>query len=337
MYPLLDGARIIITGGSGFIGTNMVDFLRSLGAEALNLDLITPMRPGHRDAWLKCDVSSEPEVVCAVRDFEPDYVLHLAARTDTDSDSVSSYGVNVSGTEAILRAASIVPGIKRVVIFSTQFVLGPGHDFRSATQYAPYTAYGESKVAAELAVRSSRTGIPWTIVRPTNVWGPWHDRYRREFWRVLRLRLYAHPKEPDPVRSYGYVGSVCLQTAAILTAPLSRVGGETLYVGDQPMPISKWVDAFSLEFNGREAPRIPTWVLRAVARTGDAAGRLGLNAPLTGSRLRSMTQPYPVPMHRTRRVLGQLPMIPLHIGVKESADWARLGKSPDVSRWIKHA
>src|SRR5438270_4115516 len=83
-HLLCPGARVMITGGSGFIGTNLVEFYRGARAEVMNLDLHPPRDPRHRPLWKRLDMLDEDAVARAVREFQPEYFLHLAARTDLD-------------------------------------------------------------------------------------------------------------------------------------------------------------------------------------------------------------------------------------------------------------
>ncbi len=330
----LAGQRVLLTGGSGFIGTNLADLLLHRGAEVVNADIAPPLSPAHTTFWRRCDVGSAAELQALMADTDPHWVVHLAARTDTSSEVVADYAINYVGSENVARALGFAPSCDRYILVSSQFVVGPRTPFTDENDYAPHTAYGHSKVAAERWLRKQQPALPWTIVRPTNVWGPWHLRYQREFWRVLQKGMYVHPSAPDPVRSYGYVGSVCLQLLAVLQAGAASVHGRALYLGDEPIRLSQWVDAFSVALKGRPARRIPGDALKGLARLGDVARRVGLPAPLDTGRFQSMTEDYPTPMSRTAEALGGLPGVPMDHGVAETVRWLRSGASPDVATWV---
>lgn len=332
----LKGKRVLITGGSGFIGSNLIDLLRVCGADVINADIASPLRACHLASWVECDVMAPVSLARVVAESNAHFVIHLAARTDTMSNAVQEYAVNFDGTMNLVRALGSSPATKRFVFVSTQFVVGPNALIDSEREYAPHTAYGESKAIAERQLRESPPRLTWSIVRPTNVWGPGHLRYRSEFWRVLRWGLYVHPASPDPVRSYGYVGSVCLQILAVMLARQEAVQQRALYVGDEPLLLSRWVDEFSIALRGRRARRVPGFAVAAIARTGDALKGLGLPAPLTSSRYRSMTQDYVTPMERTVAALGHMPSIPLSIGVAESVCWLESDASPDTREWLRY-
>ena len=75
--------RALITGGSGFIGTNLVDGLLQHGWEILNVDIQEPLKLEHRDSWLEADILEFDVMGNVFDDFQPDTVIHLAARTTT--------------------------------------------------------------------------------------------------------------------------------------------------------------------------------------------------------------------------------------------------------------
>lgn len=332
--PLLDGKRVLLTGASGFIGTNLIDFLAGCGAAVVNVDIDPPLCSRQSPLWRRCDVGDLESLRTIVNGVDPHVVVHLAARTDTDSVEVSDYAINYMGTRNVVQALS--GNTERFVFVSSQFVVGPDATFRSETDYAPHSAYGESKVQAELGLRADPPQVPWTIVRPTNVWGPWHLRYRTQFWRVLERGMYLHPSAPDPIRSYAYVGSVCLQMLAVLLADEAAVNGRALYVGDFPVRLSQWVDAFSSALRGKPARRVPGRALASLARIGDVVQRTGVRAPLNSSRFLSMTSDYPTPMERTEVALGGLPSVPLAIGIMETVSWLHDGHGADPASWVRH-
>jgi nucleoside-diphosphate-sugar epimerase len=307
----------VVTGGSGFIGTHLVASLLQQGREVVNLDRRPPQVARQETSWRRCDLLDEAATAAVLADL-PDYVLvHLAARTDTFSDDVDDYADNHVATARLLDAAQ---GTRLVhaVITSTQYVIRPGTPVRDLFAYDPHTAYGESKVRVERLVRA-REDLPWTIVRPTNVWGPWHPAFPDELWRYIATGRYRHPRQDAVVRAYGWVGTVVEQIQGMV-ARRDRARGQVYYVGDPPIPMQDWVDEFSVHLRGAPAAAMPRAVFVVAAKAGDVVSRLGVKAPMTSRRLTSMTTSDDVPMQPTFDLLGP-PSADWRAAVRETVAW----------------
>ncbi|MGI9627510.1 MAG: NAD-dependent epimerase/dehydratase family protein [Longimicrobiales bacterium] len=327
------GVRVLVTGGSGFIGTNLVDALEGQ-AEIVNVDIRPPLRSRHGEYWVQGDIMDPEKLEEVFLRARPNYVIHLAARTDCDEDTTveEGYQVNTLGTENVLNAVVAAGSVERLIITSTQYVSGPDRTPTHLQDYGPHTVYGASKVITEQVTHRAGLSVPWTIIRPVNIWGPWHERYRREFWRVAARGLYVHPAGPPVLRTYGYVGNVVWQIGEILNAPTALVHEGTFYVGDEPIDVFDWADAFCRALRGRGAPRVPRPALRLLAGLGDAVTTLGGRFPLTSSRFGNMIQSYHADTKTTVDVFGHAPYS-LASGVEESVSWIEADKGGESDRW----
>lgn len=317
--------KILITGGSGFIGTNTIDALARLGSEILNYSLHSPLNSEQQSFWRRGDILDASATSEAFREFQPDLVLHLAARAECDENTTveTGYSVNTQGTQNVLDAIRQTPSVARSIITSTQFVCGPGPLPKNDTDYFPATIYGQSKVVTEQLTRAAALRSCWTIIRPTNVWGPWHMRYRREFWRVLERGLYVHPGRESVMRSYAYVGNVIHQIKKIFAAPRELVDGKTIYVGDRPINLMDWTEGFSRELVNRNVRIAPRILLRALALAGDLPSRLtGKPFLINSSRFRSMITDYDTPMEPVFEMFGENPYS-LKDGITATVKWLR--------------
>ena len=323
------GKRVLVTGGSGFIGTHLVDALQGSSAQVLNLDVKPPYYPRHQDLWRRTDICDGEDLERSVRAFEPSHVFHLAARTDMEGATVADYSTNTVGTENLLTILASLPGVERMVLTSTQFVCGPGVIPETEQTWAPHTVYGASKADMERFVRARDWPFVWTIVRPTNVWGPNHSRYPSEFWRVLHAGRYMHPGTQPVIRSYGYVGNVVYQMLRVAELPEEVVHRRVFYVGDPPIVLLEWVSEFSRALTGAEPRIVPRFVIRALGVLGDSLSLGGITFPITSSRYRSMTQDYRTPMEESLAVLGSGPF-ELQEGVRLTVDWLRDSEGWDI-------
>ncbi|MHC4165666.1 MAG: NAD-dependent epimerase/dehydratase family protein [Planctomycetota bacterium] len=316
-------SRILITGGSGFIGTNLIEELMTRNISLVNLDVSAPLCSIHRDFWRQVDILDRAALINAFAAYKPTCVVHLAARTDVaDGTTVErDYQANTEGTANVIAAIKATPGITRAVITSTQYVHGPGHIPTDDHDCEPHTVYGQSKVIAEGLTRQADLDCTWTIVRPTNIWGPWHMRHRSELLRVLKRGLYIYPGRKTVTKSYGYVKNVAYHILRILEMPEETVHKKTFYVGDKPIDQFEWVNRMSLELRGRNVRVVPRWVMRLMASLGDVISILrGRKFILTSSRYTNMITDYPTPMERTFEVLGKGPHT-VADGIRDTAAW----------------
>ena len=314
--------RLLVTGGSGFIGTHLVSRALDDGWRVLNFDVRAPLVETQRDHWRQGDLLDAAAVEGVFSEWRPTAVVHLAARTDSDAPRLEDYRVNTEGTANLLAAAKGHPGLQRMIVTSSQFVVRPGRRIRDDRDFDPHTVYGESKAISERLTREAGLTCIWTIVRPTNIWGPHHPRYPHEFWRVLERGRYVHPGRRPVIRAYGYVGNVVDQMMRILDSPAELVDGRVFYVGDRPIELLEWVNGFSRALTGREARIVPRWLVRTLALGGDIIKGLGLPAPIFSSRYRSMTEDYTVPMEPTLEAFGA-PPYSLEEGIAETVRWLR--------------
>jgi len=295
-----------------------------LGVRVCNVDIKPPMDAGQSEYWVEADILNREGLARVFRDVKPTHVLHLAGRTDCVEgvELESAYAANIAGSASCLDAIKATPSVQRVIIASTQYVCGPGRLPEHDRDYFPHTVYGQSKVLVEDMTRAADLSCVWTLIRPTNIWGPWHPRYSEEAWAVIRRGFYMHPADPPVVRCYGYVGNVVWQMRQILEADSSLVNGQVIYLGDRPIDIYQWVDQFSLRLRGQHARKVPRGLLRAIALAGDVVQFCGMKSPLTSSRYRSMTQDHLTPMDKVFDLFGD-PPYELDQGVAETCRWLR--------------
>jgi len=315
--------RLIITGGSGFIGLNAVDRFHHKAEAILNLDRNCPEPRNHQDLWQKADLLDPLTLKQKVHAFRPTHVLHLAARSDCDEATTVDQGYrdNTLGTDNLLQAIKTCSSIQRAVITSSQYVCGPGYQPKSDEDYAPATVYGASKVITEKLTRAARLPFCWTLIRPTNVWGPWHSRYEREFWRVAHRGWYVHPGGAPVRRAYAFVGNVLDQVERIFSLPESTICAKTYYVGDETDDIWNWAAGFCRALHGRPPWRVPRALLRALGRVGDGISRVtGRRFYIDSGRVESMTTDYPIDMDATFGTLGR-GSFPLEQGIFQTAAW----------------
>jgi len=315
--------RLLLTGGSGFIGTNLIAYYKDKADAIVNLDIAEPLNSDHTCFYQKTDIMNAEQLTHAFIKFKPTHIIHLAARTDCVEgvDVYAEYDLNITGTKHVLDAIKATESIERVIITSSQYVCGPDHYPQNMEDYGPHTVYGQSKVLTEQLTRAANLDCVWTLTRPENIWGSWHMRYRREAWNVIRKGLYLHPGGAPVRRCYGYVGNVVWQMNQILKSDPEIVHEQVFYLGDRAMDIYDWVNEFSRQLGKGRAKKIPRPILQSIGLLGDISTKLtGRKFPLTSSRFRSMTEDYLTPIENSFTVFGE-PPYSLEDGVRETVMW----------------
>jgi len=236
--------RALVTGGAGFIGSNLVDALLDQGAEVDVVDTLVTGRRSNLEAGAlgrgarlhEVDITDAPALNALVADVAPDVIYHLAAQIDVRKsieDPAFDASVNVVGTINVLEAARLA-GVGRVVNTSTGgAIYGDADKIPSdeSTEALPMAAYGQSKFCAEryLGWYGRLYGQSNVTLRLGNVFGPRQDPLGEAGVIAIfcgKLRDGSRPTiygDGTQTRDYIYVGDV---VRAQLAAGQSSVTGE---------------------------------------------------------------------------------------------------------------
>jgi dTDP-glucose 4,6-dehydratase len=187
--------KILVTGGAGFIGSNLVRLLLMEGAvsrdlEVLNVDKLTyagnlenlsGLEGDPRYRFILADIADAARMNEVFEEHKPDVVMHLAAESHVDrsiEDASPFISTNVQGTQVLLDC-SVKYGVQRFVHVSTDEVYGTLGEkdpaFTEKHQIDPSSPYSASKAASDLlAFACHRThGLPVVITRCSNNYGPY--------------------------------------------------------------------------------------------------------------------------------------------------------------------
>ena len=316
--------RILITGGSGFIGTNLVEFFLVRGCTVKNLDVSPPRNASHIDYWESVDLLDAGSLADKVKNFSPDYVFHLAARTDLNGSSLDDYPENTVGVANIIEALRELPKLKKVIFFSSRLVCKIGYSPASEFDFFPTTKYGESKVAGENIVREKMKGISvsYCIVRPTSIWGPWFDVPYKDFFTAVSNGKYVHPLNRKIRKSFGYVGNTIHQLNSLMNSDDKSINAKVFYLADYPeIEVSEFANCIRRGLGKSRIKEVPMCALRLLAKIGDLLKIFGWkNPPLTSFRLNNLTTEMVYDLDELKSVVGDLPFSMSH-GVKDTLQW----------------
>jgi nucleoside-diphosphate-sugar epimerase len=327
-----DKKKVVVTGGAGFIGINLVKALCAAGADVLVLDLpgadfsALPVNSGS----LRCDILDKGCLESAVSDA--DFVFHLAARTDLSGKSLDSYKVNFVGTANLLDALKSNTRLTKFIHFSTQLVVGLFDETRFINEHEPYrtkTLYGHSKILAEKTVmeKCPLYGIPFIILRPTSVYGPHGKEPYRDLFLTIKNRRYFHIGKADNLISMVYVKNIvdqCMYLASVETHDRVFFGND-MY----PYTMRAFANAVAAYF-GYDVPTVPYSIAFTAAYALGILKVMGIDVPLYPFRLRNIRANCCYDIGNSMKV-GYIPRYALLDGVKECLDWY-VGNDPDFQK-----
>ena len=313
--------KILVTGGSGFIGTNLISYLTQFEFnEILSLDIAEPKIELHRNIWEKIDLRDISYLSKSIIRFQPDYVIHLGARTDLNGTSLKDYNANIDGVSNLLEALEGVSNLKRVIFASSMYVCEPGYMPKSFDDYAPHTLYGESKVETEKIIKSRNPKYTWTIIRPTSIWGPWFGEPYNRFFHIVLSHMYFHMGKRACKKTYGYIDNAIYQIMSILNADKEKVNKKVFYIGDyEPYPITDWANEIAA-IEKIHIPKVPFWCFKVAGWTGDLLKKVGINFPMTSFRLHNMTTDNVHNLNPIKEIAPNLPVSRIE-GTKITLDW----------------
>lgn len=227
-----DFRNVLVTGGTGFVGSHLVEALIRSGRNVSCL-----VRDPNRLRWLKGqdvrlvqgDCGDPESLEDAVKDCS--VVFHLAGLTKARRPS-DYYTVNHLGTRNILEACRANQNIRKFVLVSSLAAAGPspdGRPVRDADPPRPVSDYGRSKLLAEQEAHRHEDALSIVILRPSAVYGPRDtDMFELFRWakRGITLEIAGGERFINPC----YVGD--LVEAILLAADRDTRSGSTYFVAE---------------------------------------------------------------------------------------------------------
>jgi len=298
--------KILIIGGSGFIGTNLIEYYSKKTIDILNIDNKPPQNTAHYQYWNEVDIRDFELFFRVVSNFNPIYILHMAARADLTGKNLEDYSSNIIGVKNLIKIANTVLSVRKVIFASTMLVCKAGYIPKNDLDYCPPNLYGESKVVGEKLVReASDLNFNWVIVRPSSIWGPWFGATYRGFFEVIVKKIYFNFSRKMCTKTYGYIGNVIYQINELLLSNESN--GQTYYLGDyRPTDIKEWANEIALEI-GYKPISVPHHFVLILAIFGDILKKFNIHFPLSSFRLHNMTTDNVLPLENTAAIAPNLP------------------------------
>ncbi|HTO98185.1 MAG TPA: NAD(P)-dependent oxidoreductase [Myxococcales bacterium] len=319
--------RVLLTGGSGFLGSFVAEQLASEGHVVRAL--VRP-RSDRRVLEKLAGVEFAPGAIEEPATLQPavegvDAVVHVAGIVKARRP-VEFFEVNTQGTKNLLEAAA-GQGVGRFVYVSSLAAVGPSQDGTPVPDDAeprPVTHYGRSKLEAERAVLAAKDRIHVTVVRPPLIYGP-RDRETLAFFTSVRNGVLPMTGDGKNTLSVVYVVDCA---SAIVRALGVQASGRTYFVDDGSVYV--WREALAQiesALGKRAFVRfgMPMGVVKVAAAATQLWGKMTNRAQmLTLDKVNELTQPHWVCSGAgARRDLGWAPRVSWEQGVQETVKWYR--------------
>lgn len=287
--------RILVTGGAGFIGSNITDLLLESGHEVHIMDNLSTgfrenLNPGAR--FLEMDIRSR-EAADAVRGGGFDILCHHAAQMDVRRsvrEPLFDAEVNILGTISLLEAAR-EGGVRRVVYASTGgAVYGEPSSIpvREDHPVNPICHYGISKHTVEhyLFLYRHLYGLDYVVLRYPNVYGPRQNPHGEAGVTAIFTLAYLEGRRPringdgEQLRDYVHVRDIARANLLAMDTGNSDISGRIFNIGWGKGRSVRELDALIRRFAGtglipEQGPALPEEILKISLDAGRAAAVLG--------------------------------------------------------------
>jgi nucleoside-diphosphate-sugar epimerase len=245
---------VLITGGSGFIGSHLAKKLIEQGYEVIIFDMIPPKlleEVKNKIIYVKGDVSSWNNIVNVLKNYQPNYIYHTAAILGDVAyeNPMLAFKVNIEGTMNILEACRIFD-IKNIIFISSIAIFAPSDKISDSSLKYPTEPYGISKLFGEAMglYYTTRYDLDVRGLRGTWIFGPGRSRGGTAFSSLLiQLPALGQPVEvPDLMGNWCYVKDFvdALIVLARSKNPKQRfyiVGGENMKVSEVAKIVKEFI------------------------------------------------------------------------------------------------
>lgn len=315
--------KILVSGGTGFVGSNLVEALLTRGYDVRCL-----VRKSSNTCFLERigaelaygDITDSFSVRNALEGVA--VVFHLAGILGKWGVPSKIYEkIHVGGTKTMVETC-IEQGVSRLIHCSTSGVLGPINDppADEGWLYNPSNMYEIAKTRAEKMVLNHRKELDVTIIRPGLVYGP-RDMHTLSLFKSIKNRRFfiigdgealLHPTFVEDLNQ-GFV--LCLENK-------KSIDEIYLIVGDRYVTVNEFINVVSKTLNLKTYwMHIPIRVADLLAGISELAGSaLGLEPPLTYSRVKFFTENRAFSYSKIGQDLGYKP-IKLEEGIKKTINW----------------
>jgi UDP-glucose 4-epimerase len=255
---------VVVLGAGGFVGRHLVEHLRTAGVEVR----VPQLADGRR-----VDIAGSPELLLeSIGDAR--VIVNAAGRAHIHSADPSVFWPsNAIGARNIARAAAQAPSVVRLVQVSSVAV-GAGGLEPHVTDAQPYTAYGASKAAGELAIAAELAGsnVDLVIIRPAGIGGIDSPGA----WGQIRRLIEADRRVPVPANQVRHDVVEIEDVTEFLATSITDAVSPGVYslAGPTPATLEEYAERVGAMIGKNpRVVRVPNWLLRSALSSTNAAER----------------------------------------------------------------
>jgi nucleoside-diphosphate-sugar epimerase len=317
--------KAFVTGGSGFLGRNLISALRARGDTVVALARSLAAMQAVRELGAE-PLAGDLVDVAAMRSgmAGAEVVFHCAAKVDDWGDPAEFHKVNVEGTAHVMEAARAA-GVRRVVHVGTEAVLADGSPIRNADEARPRPPrpiglYPSSKSQAEAAALAANgQGLEVVVVRPRMIWGMGDTAVLPKILAVMRKGQFAWIGGGRYLTSTCHVRNVC--EGALLAAERGRPGEVYFLTDGAPVEFRSFFTTIAqrhgVDPGQREIPRGLIYTLAGFLEFLWRTFRLKGGPPVSRTAILLAGEEVTVNDAKARRELGYQGLVTREAGLAE--------------------
>lgn len=318
--------KAFITGGTGFIGSHLIDYL----LKNKSFEIYALVRNPNNLKWLKgLNIHFLKGNLFSIPLLPPDIdaVFHIAGLTKTNNPA-DYYTVNKRGTASLfqaLQSQKVSP--RKIILLSTLAASGPsfnGVPVKESTPPHPITPYGKSKLLGEKEALKFKDNFPIVILRVGAVYGP-RDRDFLSFFKLINRGILPVLRSHQRLVSLCYIKD--LVRAFDLSTQNNLKSGEIFHIAD-PKPYT-WDDfgkiaAHFMEKNPKKV-KIPLFMAYSAALASELASKIRRSPSIFDlNKYKDMKQQFWIAdTEKALRKMSFFPQYSLHEALQETVDWYR--------------
>ncbi len=323
--------KTLITGATGFIGSNLVKALVNKGRPVKCLIRKTSQSDFLKQLGVEIvygDLRDKDSLKKALQDVD---IIYSVAGEVFAVDAGDYYSVNVSGINNLVEACSN-GSVKKIIHLSSSSATGPNPvrdiPVNENSPCCPITPYGKSKLAGEKTIKelSLRYNVPFVIIRPPLVYGPGVSKSSRVlmFLKLIHKGIFRIIGDGNNLVSLCYIDN--LIQGLLMADQEQRSEGETYFLADtRPYTINEIAETIATELGKKlPIPHIPSYVANILSIILPIFSKLfGGTSPLTRNTVKELTSNWFVDIKKAQSELGYQPIVELKEGVKKTVEWFR--------------